>query len=256
MPGLLTLAARSFNLGSTHHVLDLRTGNRAAALRLARDFGCHVTAVDEDEPSLRIAREVADHSGLGGLVKFKAMDLGHWTLPAREFDLVLALGGALTATDRVRGLDQIAVHLVPGGGLLIADLVYLDGPASAAAKDLLRDLSGLEGETVEEREHRPEPIVRAIFEQGRFHFANEPEYRGLLEAFGYETVFSTLMPETAWGEYFERMARAAGAMDSPHCDRQARAYIAQEAGAFYGYGGRGTVGYWFAGARHVGFHEP
>ena len=49
------------------------------------------------------------------------------------------------------------------------------------------------------------------------------------------------MPESEWGEYFARLAREAGEEDSPLCDREARARVAQEAGAYYAYGGRGTV---------------
>lgn len=248
--GLLAMTARGLGLGPEHHLLDVGTGNGAAALRLAAEFGCRVTAIDADESSVRSVRELAETSGLGDLVKVRAMDLGHWNLPASEFDFVCAFGGVLTALDRVRGLEQIGVHLAPGGCLLLAELIYLDGESPAAARDLLRDLSGLEGETVEERPHQPEPIVRAIFEQGRYRFINEPGYRALLEAFGYDTLFTMLMPESVWGEYFERAAREAGELDSPHCNRDARAWVAQEAGAYYGYGGRGTVGYLFAGARH------
>ena len=249
--GLLDLAARGVALGPEHHVLDVGAGNGAAALHLAREFGCRVTAIDSDEASVRAIRELAEVAGLAERVKARLMDLGHWNLPIRAFDFVFAFGGVLTALDRVRALEQIGVHLAPGGCLLLSDLIYLDGESPAAARDLLRDLSGLEGEIVEEREHQPEPVVRAIFEQGRFRFTNEPGYRALLEAFGYDTLFTMLMPESVWGEYFERTARQAGELDSPHCNREARAWVAQEAGAYYGYGGRGTVGYLFAGARHA-----
>ena len=94
-------------------------------------------------------------------------------------------------------------------------------------------------------------VVFDTVERARKRLAARIE-SGLAEALGYEVVFNVLMPESAWGRYFERAARSAGDPESPHHDPEARALVAQEAGAYYGYGGRGTVGYLFAGARQGG----
>jgi SAM-dependent methyltransferase len=252
---LLVILARGLGLRAEDRVLDICCGHGGGAMLLAREVGVRVTAVDPSPESLRLARGIAREQGLADRVEFLEMDPSHLRLPAEAFQAVLALGGICSLLGAVRALEQLRVHVAPGGWLLLSDPVYLSSPVPAPARRLLDELDGPEGKGLAARENPPDPTVRAILEQGRYTFESEAGYRGLLEATGYEVEFSVLVPETEWGEYFARMAREAGEADSPLGDREARVRVAQEAAAYYAYGGRGTVGYLIAGARRPRLDE-
>jgi cyclopropane fatty-acyl-phospholipid synthase-like methyltransferase len=230
-------------------VLDLLTGSGAGALLLAQEYGCRVTGVDSKAADLRTAREMARDLGLAELVHFREMDPQRLELPSAMFDVVLALGGALTALGRRQTLERILVHLAPGGRVLFSDMVYLDSPPPGPVFEAMRQMPDPDGHPVQVRSNQPEPLVRIVFEQGTYHFETEADFRQLLEAMGYTIEFSVLSPESEWGQYFERAAEGAGSLDSPWNDPALRRSVAEEAGAFYAYGGRQAVGYLLLAAR-------
>jgi hypothetical protein len=177
------------------------------------------------------------------------MDPDRLELPARSFDLVLALGAAPTVLGRASLLERSRFYLKPGGRVLLADLVYLNSPAPATAVQLLRELQG--ADHAEPSDNAPDAVVRALLEQGRYRFETESDYRQLAEAIGYEVMFSFLVPESEWAEYFERRSREYGERIAVDADGEARHRLAEEAGVFYAFGGRGRVGYLVLGAKAV-----
>lgn len=251
--GLFRLAVAGLGLSAESQVLDLCSGQGAAALRLAEEPGCRVTAVEADPALCRSAREYARSIGREDRIQVRQMDPERLELPARSFDLVVALGAAPTVLGRGALLERSRFYLRPGGRVLLADLVYLNSPVSATAVQLLREIQGVE--PVEARDNAPEPVVRALLEQGRYHFDTESDYRQLAEAIGYEVEFSFLVPESEWAEYFERKSRETGERTAADGDREARLRLCEEAGAYYAFGGRGRVGYLVLGARSVEHEE-
>ena len=247
--GLFRLAVGGLGLTAEDHVLDLFSGQGAAALRLAEDPGCRVTAVEGDAALCQTARAYARSLGREDRITVRRMDPDRLELPARSFDLVLALGAAPTVLGRAALLERSRFYLRPGGRVLLADLVYLDSPVSGTAAQLLRELPGRD--PIESRDNAPDPVVRALLEQGRYRFETESDYRQLAEAIGYEVEFSFLVPESEWAEYFERRSREFGEPGAVGVDTSARARLSEEAAVYYALGGRGCVGYLVLGARCV-----
>lgn len=239
--GLLRAGTACLSLDARHHLLEVTAGGSDAALLLARQLGCRATILSTHPVPSRDDRLGARAEGLEARIEHRALPEGPWTLPFRSYDAALVLGGALTALGRTATLERLTLHLVPRGGLLLADLVYQGAHAPAAVNTLLESIRGVDGEDLVPVEHGPAPVVRAILEQGRFTYLTEPAYREMLEALGFEIEFTALLPESAWASYFEAGAGAP--------DETARALLAQEASAYYTYGGRGTVAYLFAVAR-------
>jgi hypothetical protein len=251
--GLLRAGAALLGLGAEHHVLEISTVRGDGSRLLARERGCRATVLgarveslrdpawDGLRDPLRPSRRDALDAGLGDRVEYRALPEGPWSLPFRSYDAALALGGTLTALGRIATLERLALHLVPRGGLLLADLVYLGAEAPPAVRALLDSITGVDGEELRPIEHGPAPVVRAILEQGRYTYLTEPAYRELLEALGFVVELTALVPESAWTRHFEEGARV--------LEDRARTLAAQEASAYYTYGGRGTVGYLFAVAR-------
>lgn len=251
--GLFRVAVRGLGLTPDLHVLDLFSGQGAAALRLARDPGCSVTAVESDPTLCRRAREYARAIGVEGRVSVRQMDPQRLELPAQSFDAVFALGAAPTVLGRGALLERCHFYLRPGGHLLLADIVYLDSPVSATGRQLLSEIRS--DEPLEAQANAPGPVVRGLLEQGRYRFETESDYRQLLEAMGYAVEFSFLSPESEWAEYFERMSREYGDRHAHEGDADARTRLCEEAAAYYALGGRASVGYLVLSARCLEYED-
>ncbi len=112
---LLRLAVRGLALPNRPRVLDLCCGTGAASIFLATEFDGVCTGIDLSETLLRVARERALALDLQDRVEFLSGDARHLELSNGTFDLVLALGGALTYIGRHEGLERIRQLLRPGG---------------------------------------------------------------------------------------------------------------------------------------------
>lgn len=246
---LFLMVARGMGVQPEHRVLDVCCQSGAALLLLAESVGTEGVGVDVDVEGLGVARSISQRLGLDSRLQFRKMDPFHLELPARSFDWILFLGGASSALNRYRALENAHVYLAPGGRVLLADPVYLDSDPPAEALQLVRTLKDPDGQALEPRSNRPADEVRIVLEEGQRTFETEAGYRAFLEALGFEVELSLLVPESEWGEYFARRAREAGGTDAPHHDADARTRAAQEAAAFYAFGGRGSVGYLVVGAR-------
>jgi ubiquinone/menaquinone biosynthesis C-methylase UbiE len=203
-PEILRVAVAGLNLPERPRVLDLCCGLGTASWALAVERGAVCTGVDANEPLLLQARRRALEAGLTAQLEFLRGDARHLELPLGTFDLLLALGGALTYTGRPEGLERARQLLKPGGALLVSDLVYRDSPPP---EEVVRTLE-------EEAPESPvaalrlEPAVRAVFEEGIYRFETEASYRALLDAMGFEVLFAFPVPESAWNRYYSGAVRS------------------------------------------------
>ncbi len=238
---LLRMAVRALLLPAKPRVLDLCCGLGPASFLLAREFGANCIAVDANESLLRAARQQTLNEGLESCLEFKSGDARHVELPNGAFDLVLALGGALTYIGRTEGLERILQLLKPGGALLLSDLVYLDSPVPAEVEEaIVARAPGNETRSLE-----LEPAVRAVFEEGVYRFETEESYRVLLHAVGYATEFAFPVPESAWNTYYR-----SAVLSSADPPSEFRIPVEpDELASYYCWGGRWGIAYLVCGAR-------
>lgn len=243
---ILALSLRGLDLPARPRALDLCCGNGRATLRIARELGARVTAVDLIEDLFRGARERASAEGLA--VEFVAGDAREIRVEPDSVDLALALGGALTYLGRGETLARLRTVLRPGASLLISDLVYLDSPAPEEVRRAL-------GEADPPRTVRPldvHPEVRKTFEEGGVRNESEEGYRALLREHGYETLFSFCVAESAWNDYYRRAAEGRFAFQAPDAPPDAppvSPVLVEEIAAWYSLGGRWAMAYLVCGAR-------
>jgi SAM-dependent methyltransferase len=221
-------------------VADLCCGLGAASRLLASEFGAICTGVDTSDVLLRAAREraLADH--LEERLEYVSGDARHVELPSHSFDLVLALGGALTYMGRSDGLERIRLLLKPGGALLLSDLIYLGSPVPEEIAQRLSD--EIPADPIAPL--HLEPAVRAVYEEGVFTFETEESYRALLAFHGYDPLFTFHVPESAWNAYYRRAVLSAsdGSVSSPRIP-----VGADELAAYYCWGGRWGLAYLVVG---------
>jgi ubiquinone/menaquinone biosynthesis C-methylase UbiE len=236
---LLRLAYRGLDLPETPRVADLCCGIGSASRFFASTFGAVCTGVDQNESLLRIARERALAEGMQDRVEFVQADARHVQLQSHGFDLVLAMGGALTYMGRAEGLERIRFLLKPGGAILLSDLVYLDSQVPEEVVTVIEE----EAPGNEIRSLPLETAVRAVFEEGVFRFENEESYRALLDMQGYDVRFAFPVPESAWNAYYRRAAASRDPATGLRIP-----VGADELASIYCWGGRWGLGYLLCGA--------
>ncbi len=103
-------------------VLDLGTGSGILAMAAAKLLHRTVLATDIEPWSVRVARDNARRNGVGRAVRVELADGWHSSviIRAAPFDLVLA---NILARPLCRMAGDLAAHLAPGGGVILAGLL-------------------------------------------------------------------------------------------------------------------------------------
>jgi len=102
-------------ISSRTRVLDIGAGYGGAARQLARNFGCHVAALNLSEAENARDREMNEKQGLAD--KIDVIDGAFETLPFDDasFDLVWCQDAILHSGDRARVLEEVYRFLKPIG---------------------------------------------------------------------------------------------------------------------------------------------
>lgn len=110
------------------HVLEIGSGNGAAAVYLATTTQARVTGLDNNETGIRIATELAKSKGLEDRVTFRHGDATRpFPFPDETFDAVFANDTFSLISERPALLRQCHRVLRPNGRLLFTDPMVLVG---------------------------------------------------------------------------------------------------------------------------------
>ena len=138
-------------LESPGTILDLGTGCGALALALATSYReASVTAIDDSEEALDLARENAAALGLAGRVRFLRSDWYAALDPAERFDLIVANPPYLSESEAGATEPEVRGHepsraLSPGSGGTEALARIIDGaPRFLGEKGLLALETGID----------------------------------------------------------------------------------------------------------------
>jgi cyclopropane-fatty-acyl-phospholipid synthase len=107
----LELVCSKLGLAPGDRVLDVGCGWGSFALRAAREHGAHVLGITLSEPQVQLARERANHGGVGDRVEFRVAD--YRELSGERFDAIASIG----MVEHV-GEEQIDVYAQRLAGLL------------------------------------------------------------------------------------------------------------------------------------------
>lgn len=218
-----TLAAgRLAGIKKNSRVLEIACGRGEAACALAEAFKCRVDAFDIDPVMVEHSMEKSNKLGLGEFTNFFVKDGRDMDFGEGKYDMVLAEGGALTYIGREEGIARAADLLKEGKCLALMDLIYL-------------------------RDDVPQP-VRDAYEEGVYTYLTEIRYRKLLEAYDFEIVFASMLPQSAWDRYYAQMRRQ---VMNPRnkFTKDFKDSMMREIDVYYNYGGMFSIGYFFAVAR-------
>ncbi|MBI4263999.1 MAG: class I SAM-dependent methyltransferase [Acidobacteria bacterium] len=124
-------AAETLRLSPSSRVLEIGAGLGGPARFLAHTTGCHVTAVDVQEPMHAVACDLTARCGLASRVTHVHGDALTAALPDAGFDAVVSWLAIHHMPDRPRLFSRIARALRPNGQVYIEDLCQR-APFSAA----------------------------------------------------------------------------------------------------------------------------
>lgn len=117
VPALSGVAER---LASGGQIADVGCGHGVAAILLARAYPqASVHGYDFHERSIQVARQRADQAGLGGRIRFEALDAVSY--PADGFDLICLLDTLHDLGDPAAALAHARKALAPEGVLLVVE---------------------------------------------------------------------------------------------------------------------------------------
>ncbi len=105
------------------HVLDIGCGIGHPARFLARSIGCRVTGISTSKTGVTLAQEESAAAGLTPLVSFEVRDGMSNGFPDEYFDRVWAMESSHLMPDKPAMLGEAARVLVPGGRLVLCDII-------------------------------------------------------------------------------------------------------------------------------------
>ncbi len=104
-------------------LLDLGCGIGGPARMLAHDFGCEVTGVDLTESYCQAALTLSAWTGLAGETRFVCASALDLPFPDASWPVVWSQHTAMNIPDKTRFYQEIARVLMPGGRLVMHDIV-------------------------------------------------------------------------------------------------------------------------------------
>ncbi len=101
-------------------VLDAGCGTGPITVRMAvENPEIEITAIDLSEPSLDIARRLAERFGVQDQIRFMHLPIAQVERVGQEFDYILSVGVLHHLSDPLAGLQALAGVLAPDGGMAL-----------------------------------------------------------------------------------------------------------------------------------------
>jgi cyclopropane fatty-acyl-phospholipid synthase-like methyltransferase len=148
-------------------VLELGCGKGVVAVRLAREFGFSVLAVDGIEPFIEGAASRAKKAGVENRCEFRCADLRQTLSDSGQFDLVMMIGVGPVLGDQAATIGALRDVVRPGGCMLIDDAYLLPGVQATGPletyvehDETIRRLTSHGDELIREATSTPEEMTR------------------------------------------------------------------------------------------------
>ncbi len=113
-------------LGSSSRILDIGSGYGGSARYLAKNFGCHVTALNLSEVENNRNRSMNREKGLDHLIEVVDGNFEDIPLPENSFDAVWSQDAILHSGNRGKVMEEVYRLLKKGGVFVFTDIMQAD----------------------------------------------------------------------------------------------------------------------------------
>jgi predicted O-methyltransferase YrrM len=120
-PDKIRLLGEALGLDASTRVLDVASGRAGPALILAREFGCHVVAVERAPEFVAAARERVAEAGLADLVELVEQDAATFDAGREQWDAALCLGASFVWGNVRDAVDALLPSVRPGGHVAVGE---------------------------------------------------------------------------------------------------------------------------------------
>ena len=118
-------------LDASSDVLEIACGSGGPALFMARESGCRVLGIDNNESGIANANRMATEQGLAAKARFELADAGQpFPFENETFDAIVCIDAINHLPNRSRVLAEWHRALKPNGRLLYTDPVIVTGSLS------------------------------------------------------------------------------------------------------------------------------
>jgi len=131
------IASRLEDPDEKTRVLDIGSGYGGAARFLAREYGCHVSALNLSDVENKAARRLNKEQGLDQQIEVVDGSFQEIRHPDDMFDAVWSQDALLHSGDRAQVVKEIARVLKPGGQFLFTDPMQADDCPEGVLRPIL-----------------------------------------------------------------------------------------------------------------------
>ena len=123
-------------------ILDVGCGVGIAAVFLAENVGCRVTAVDITPRMVERARERAARAGVGDLVDFRVANMEELPFEENAFDSAIAESVISFSKEKLQVVNELARVVKPGGVVAFTEAIWVQPPPQGKG-DFMARAAGL-----------------------------------------------------------------------------------------------------------------
>jgi SAM-dependent methyltransferase len=124
----ISLLGEHLRLSSESHLLDLACGKAGPAVRLAREFGCRITAVERAPEFASVARERVADAGLADRVEVVEQDAATFPIEGERYDVAMCLGASFIWDGLAGTLAALRPGVRPRGHVVVGEPYWRVSP--------------------------------------------------------------------------------------------------------------------------------
>ncbi len=215
------LAGRYAGISPASTVLDIGCGYGAGTSNMASEFRCRISAVDNNDANIRLARSRAEELRISHLIEYHNKDIADFIPHEDGYDMVMAEGGVLSLLGRKKGLDMVRSFTKPRSWFSFSDLVLLTDERNV-----------------------PKEVLQ-IYDHNYFNYESEASYRKLISDAGFDAHIISLVPPSGWDNYYAHMSRRLEDKEGFFADQRVKELFHREIDVFYRLEGFRYIGYLF-----------
>ena len=122
------------HIEDAQEVLDVGCGIGVGPVHIAKEYGCHVVAVDISEQMIAWARERAEREGVLDRIELRTADVRDLPFAVDRFDVVICESVLAFIAEKAQAINECIRVTKPGGYVGLNEAVWIEEPSPEKAE--------------------------------------------------------------------------------------------------------------------------